>query len=140
MPYKDPAQQLAYQNAWMQRRRQEWIEENGPCVDCGSQEDLTVDHKDASEKITHRVWSWSQPRRDEELAKCVVRCESCHKVKTRLNRETGGGQSSASIEVAREIRRLYARGGVRQTDLARQFRISQRAVSDIITNRRWVEF
>ena len=33
-----------YQREWMQRRRQAWLAENGPCVRCGSWDRLEVDH------------------------------------------------------------------------------------------------
>ena len=56
-------------------------------MDCGTWENLQVDHVDARTKITHRVWFWSAKRREAELAKCVVRCDPCHRVKTALNHE-----------------------------------------------------
>lgn len=78
MPYKDKAVQSAWQNAWMKRRRQAWLDENGPCIDCGSDIDLEVHHKDPAQKIDHKVWSWREERRLAELAKCVVKCKKCH--------------------------------------------------------------
>jgi hypothetical protein len=87
MPYADPVQQRAYQNAWAQRRRREWIAEHGPCVDCGTWDALQVDHHDSATKVTHRVWTWAEARRLAELAKCVVRCISCHMAKTAANGE-----------------------------------------------------
>ena len=78
MPYKDKAVQRAWQNAWMKRRRQEWLDENGPCIDCGSDIDLEVHHVDPTTKIAHCVWSWREDRRLTELAKCVVKCKECH--------------------------------------------------------------
>lgn len=80
--YADKETQRAYQNAWMQQRRQDWLNERGPCVDCGSLNNLEVDHVDPTKKVTHRVWSWSEERRLAELEKCVPRCQSCHKSKT----------------------------------------------------------
>ena len=82
MPYKDKAIQNAYQNQRLKRRRIQWLVDNGPCVECGSWEELEVDHKDRSTKVDHKVWSWSQQRRDEELAKCQVLCKTCHRNKT----------------------------------------------------------
>lgn len=87
MPYTDQDEKRRYQREWLARRRSEWIEKNGPCIDCGSTEDLQVDHVDASTKVSHRVWSWSAERRKAELAKCVVRCERCHLKKTLRNQE-----------------------------------------------------
>lgn len=82
MPYRDPVQQRAYQREWMATRRKAWLDERGPCINCGSTQNLEVDHVNAVQKITHRVWSWSAERREAELNKCVVRCHDCHKKKT----------------------------------------------------------
>ena len=82
MPYADKDKQREYQRRWMKERRETWLNENGPCVDCGTWLDLEVDHVDPSRKVTHRVWSWSVERREKELAKCVVRCHPCHESKT----------------------------------------------------------
>jgi len=76
--YSDPAVQREYQRLWMAARRKEWFDANGPCIDCGSWDKLHADHVVKEDKVTHRVWSWTKKRRDEELAKCVVRCAGCH--------------------------------------------------------------
>jgi hypothetical protein len=86
MSYVDLLKQREYQRDWLRRNRNAWVSANGPCVDCGSTEDLQVDHVDRSLKVTHRVWSWALPRRLAELAKCVVRCKVCH---LRKSREVG---------------------------------------------------
>ena len=70
-----------YQLKWKAYRRNEWINKNGPCL-CGSWKDLEVDHVDPSTKVDHNVWSWSNERRSEELAKCQVLCKPCHMIKT----------------------------------------------------------
>lgn len=82
MAYKDPEVQRAYQREWMKRRRDEWIAQNGPCAQCGSQDRLQVDHLDPALKLSHRVWSWAKEKREAELAKCQVLCCSCHHAKT----------------------------------------------------------
>jgi hypothetical protein len=82
VPYKDPVRQRQYQTEWCRRRRRAWLAEHGPCVDCGTWDDLEVDHVDPSIKVSHRVWSWARARRDAELAKCVARCFPCHGKKT----------------------------------------------------------
>lgn len=82
MPYKDPEAQRAYQRQWTARRREEWLAEHGPCVQCGSSESLEIDHIDPNQKISHRVFSWNQQKRDAELTKCQVLCNTCHKRKT----------------------------------------------------------
>lgn len=82
MPYKDLRKQRAYQTNWTRQRRDEWLAANGPCRQCGSWDDLEVDHIDPNEKTSHRVWSWSKEKRDAELAKCQPLCACCHQAKT----------------------------------------------------------
>jgi 5-methylcytosine-specific restriction endonuclease McrA len=82
MSYKDRAKQRKYQKDWAKSRRRAWLEAHGPCVRCGSKKELTVDHVDPTKKCDHKVWSWSEERRNEELAKCQVLCKDCHKLKT----------------------------------------------------------
>ena len=79
MPYKDPEQQRKYQREWYARRRAAYFADKH-CVDCGSTEQLELDHV-RGKKITHRIWSWSKKRREAELKKCEVRCRVCHKAK-----------------------------------------------------------
>lgn len=81
MGYSDPAKQRAYAREWMRKRRAAFFD-GKQCVRCGSTERLELDHVDPLQKTTHCVWSWSQKRRDEELAKCQVLCHDCHFAKT----------------------------------------------------------
>lgn len=81
MPYASKEEQREYQRLWWNRRRSEWFADK-ICVDCGSKENLQLDHIDRSQKISHKIWSWSSERRQAELAKCCARCEECHKKKT----------------------------------------------------------
>lgn len=78
MPYKDKNKQNAYQLARMKARREKWIIENGPCKKCGSEDYLQMDHINPSQKVSHRIWSWSEARVLIELAKCQVLCRSCN--------------------------------------------------------------
>ena len=48
MPYKDPKKKREYQRRWVAARRTRWLEENGPCAECGLIEGLEVDHIDLS--------------------------------------------------------------------------------------------
>lgn len=82
MPYKDPAQQRAFQNQWAKNRRLVWLAQQGPCVSCGSIDSLEVDHRYRSSKVTHRVWTLTAKKRAAELAKCQPLCRPCHKAKT----------------------------------------------------------
>jgi hypothetical protein len=75
-----------YQREWVARKRRDWLEQNGPCVKCGSADRLEIDHKDPTTKVTNSVWSWSAARQAEELSKCQVLCYECHKQKTKIDR------------------------------------------------------
>jgi hypothetical protein len=72
---------------------------------CGSTSSLELDHIDRNTKVTHRIWSWSEARRNEEIAKCQILCEDCHQSKTvqqlsELN----------SLELVHGTRRGYDKG------------------------------
>lgn len=95
MPYKDKARQSAYQVQYADRRRQEWIAANGPCCRCGNADRLEVDHIEPNKKVSHRVWFWSEERRNAELDKCQVLCYECHLNKTLAQRpSTEHGRSA----------------------------------------------
>jgi 5-methylcytosine-specific restriction endonuclease McrA len=88
MSYKDKEKQRAFQNAWIKKRRNDWImSQGGVCVQCGGTDRLEVDHVDpALKSINPRsLWGMSltNPRRIAELALCQVLCNSCHSAKTR---------------------------------------------------------
>jgi hypothetical protein len=76
--HHDPDVMRAYKREWHARRRREWMEGKS-CEWCRSSERLEIDHIDPELKASNRIWSWSKPRRDAELAKCRVLCYSCHK-------------------------------------------------------------
>jgi len=81
MPYIDPIRQRKYQREWKNRRRREWLHEHGPCHRCSTWKHLEIDHRERDSKITHRLWSWSRVRREQELVKCQVLCHACHRRK-----------------------------------------------------------
>jgi hypothetical protein len=78
MGFRDKEKQCDYQRQWMKRRREEWMENHPLCIRCGSSKNLVVHHVNPSEKIDHKVWSWSEDRRNKELEKCIVICAKCH--------------------------------------------------------------
>lgn len=123
----------AYQLQWMQNRRQSWIDENGPCVDCGSTENLEVDHVDAKTKQYNpaRIWSRRKEIRDAELSKCVVRCYSCHKAKTLTE------SPKITIDIANEIRDEYSRGNQTHRKLAEKYNLSYAMIGSIIRYECW---
>jgi len=88
----------------MKNRRKEWLKKNGPCVKCGSDNDLQVDHVDPRKKFTHRIWSYRIEIREEELRKCQVLCHPCHQEKS------ANYLASFGAEEAKEIKRLAKKG------------------------------
>jgi len=86
----------AYQRKWIAARRVAFFQDKR-CVQCGGTERLELDHIDPARKITHNIWSWSQPRRETELQKCRVLCEGCHEKRTteqKQERQTGKSLSA----------------------------------------------
>jgi hypothetical protein len=83
MPYADRTKQIEYQRKWMARRRQRFMATLGPCVQCGSTENLELHHVDRATKTEHKIWSWSPARLRREMKKCVALCRKCHKEETR---------------------------------------------------------
>ena len=73
------------------RRRTRWLESHGPCQRCGSWHNLQVHHRDQTQKVSHRIWTWSPARRATELAKCEPMCRGCHiAIHALLNRKPHG--------------------------------------------------
>lgn len=104
MPYADPEKQREFQRKRVARIRAEWLAAHGPCCKCGSWEEIEVDHKSREEKVTHRVWSWAESRRLEELSKCQILCCVCHKAKTK---------SEFTVEYAHGSDGMYSKRGCR---------------------------
>jgi hypothetical protein len=117
MPYKDPERRREYQREWCARRRSAWLD-GKYCVDCGATDNLEVDHVNPQAKVSHRIWSWSQERRERELRLCVVRCEVCHRERhadlwtqhgTRKRYEKGCRCNLCKLAASNRARREYAR-------------------------------
>lgn len=86
MPYKNKEKQREYQRRWIKKRREEYFK-NKFCVVCGSIENLELDHIYNVLKVSHRIWSWSEERRLNELDVCQVLCKDCHNKKTIAHRQ-----------------------------------------------------
>ena len=89
VPYVDHVKQATYQREWLAERRSRAIQSlGGHCASCGAVDGLQLDHVDPATKhktsgITSAVvWSWSWSRIQEELSKCQLLCDGCHKKKT----------------------------------------------------------
>jgi hypothetical protein len=82
------------------KRRASAIEQlGGKCVDCGSVEELELDHADHTTKVFNyakALSGWSEARVQDELKKAVLRCKDHHRLKTTLERgQTPGGRHGA---------------------------------------------
>lgn len=81
MVYKDRNKRREYQREWVAKRRSTWFSDKS-CVWCGATDELELDHISRQDKISHKIWSWSEERRIKELEKCQVLCKTCHRKKT----------------------------------------------------------
>lgn len=137
VPYLNPEDHNRCQRELVARRRALWFAENGPCVDCGSWSDLELDHVDAAQKVSHRLWSWAEERRNLELAKCRPRCHACH-VKKRLGsmeHSHGEGRPDAKLTelIVREIRASSEPSRV----LAERYGVHQRIIQKVRKRDLW---
>jgi hypothetical protein len=66
---------------WIAKRRCDYFKDK-KCAFCGSVEKLELHHLDPTKKEASAVWSWSEEHRNNELDKCIVLCETCHKIET----------------------------------------------------------
>lgn len=81
MPYKDKEKQKEFQRKWVAKRRYEFFKDK-TCTVCGSDKELQLDHVDPNTKSSHKIWSWKEDKRNNELEKCQILCIACHKKKT----------------------------------------------------------
>lgn len=69
--------------SWVANRREHYIALfGGKCCKCGSTESLQFDHIDRTQKISHRIFSYSHESIQLELSKCQLLCSKCHVIKT----------------------------------------------------------
>lgn len=129
MSFADKNVQREYQRLWVANRREKFFFDKS-CVDCGSVSNLELDHINPEEKISHRIWSWSEERLQKEIVKCQVLCQPCHIKKTNKDLFQGhivhgelyrGYRNGCRCDLCREARkidsRLY-RGSIAQEDRA----------------------
>lgn len=102
----------------------------GVCVDCGATKSLEFDHEDRSTKSfdVSKLWSTSRERFLAELEKCVLRCSTCHQLKSIVERgqtparDTHGTLSSyryCRCQLCKEAKRKHNREySARQARLA----------------------
>ena len=99
-----------------------------------------MDHADASTRVAYptQVWSWSRARREVELAKCVVRCHTCHVTKSRIAGDLSlkgirNGNAKLTVEQVREIRASPQSTRI----LADAFDMSHAQIWRIRTRKKW---
>ena len=90
----------------VQARRLKWIADNGPCVKCGTWNNLEVDHIDPSTKEykINKLWQRSQEIRDYELAKCQALCNTCHIQKSTLEQKSANPVNHGSYKSYRKYK------------------------------------
>jgi hypothetical protein len=139
MPIKDPEARRRYQREWKARRVRElkgaWMAANGPCVDCGSWDQLELDHVDPSTKVSHRIWSWSDEHRAAELEKCAPRCRVCHARKSAT--ECAFGVDNGAAKLTPEIVTAIRESPESTQALARRFGVARNTVWLARTRQTW---
>lgn len=76
MPLATKEKQLAYQSAWLKKRRDEWVaSKGGLCSKCGSGDRVVVVIPDSTR---HSVWSWKAEKRAEMLRNAFLLCFRCN--------------------------------------------------------------
>lgn len=90
----------------VQARRLKWIADNGPCVKCGTWDNIEIDHIDPSTKEYEIdiVWRRSQQIRDYELAKCQALCKPCHIEKTTIEQKNAKPVTHGSYKSYRKYK------------------------------------
>jgi len=83
--YKDKIKQREYCRKWVENRRKDFFKDK-LCHACNYKKKLELHHLNPEEKISHKIWSWSKEKREEEIKKCVILCYDCHKVVTSMQR------------------------------------------------------
>jgi hypothetical protein len=59
-------------------RKNAYLQIHGPCIKCGSWENLEFHHRDPKTKIRTICWSWKTAILLAEIAKCDILCRMCH--------------------------------------------------------------
>lgn len=146
LPVKDRVAYNEYMRKYMlaryHRRRAAAVERlGGKCVDCGSTELLEIDHVDPSAKafdIGRALATWAEDRLRAEIAKCALRCDECHKAKSRVEMATRPKRTLSANQVS-EIRARYKpydkTNGA--TALAAEFNVSRQTIENAIHHRTW---
>ncbi len=144
MPFTSIKEQRKYQREWMQARRSEWVKAHGPCQECGSAENLEIDHIDPFSKLIKpgQIWGRRKKVREAELAKCQVLCNECHAKKSvidliaRSSRGENRPSSKLTNEQVIEIRMKRLQGETYRL-LAECYQVHFTTIGQICRRERW---
>jgi hypothetical protein len=146
MPYKDREKQLAFQNHFMRKRRDEYLRANGPC-ECGATESLTLLKRKAGSNASSHVWSLTEKRRAAALSRYLVCCRPCAKKErsARLRERYLGKPGTAGAlhlnhsDVWAIRGRLLGKETIRE--ISRAYGLNHRTICDIKVGKiwRWLE-
>lgn len=134
MPYKDPTRRREYSRQWIADRRASWFA-GKICALCGGMQDLELDHTDPTTKVSHRIWSWSEARREAELAKCRVLCKACHGKKSATEVSRGEELPQARLKEA-DVRMILA-SSLSYAVLAAQYGVDKVTIGKIKRGEKW---
>ena len=102
-------------------RRLYWVEEKGgQCIKCGSKENLEFDHIDPKTKKYKIANNFHRHDIEEEMSKCQLLCNPCHREKTSMeNSPYGHGEGLKGIRSCKcvpcsEKRKAYNRESMRK--------------------------
>ena len=131
------------------KRRAEVVEIlGGKCESCGTTENLEVDHIDPNEKtlniakVLHGT-KWELIK--EELTKCQLLCNTCHRKKSKKDGSTfknvakGEHVNHAKLkaEDVLNIREKYETGNYSQRQLAIMYNVNRSAIHQIVNRITW---
>lgn len=145
---KDREYHRKYSIDYYYRKRAELIVLlGGKCCNCGSVDNLEFDHRDPATKLfaISDLMSYAWVKVLDEVKKCQLLCQSCHKAKTILNRDhdlnrpRGEDVKSAVLttELVVEIKTLRNQGKT-LNELMRYFPlINKSTLHAVISDRSW---
>jgi len=139
MPMKTKEEQREYQRQWIKQRRDAFFA-NKVCIQCGSTEKLELDHINNRLKVSHRIWSWSQIRREVEIAKCQILCHACHLGKTVTNQEKPFGERIGNSKLTEEQVQdilVLLRQNIPHRIIAKKFGVVCSTITNINTGKGW---
>lgn len=118
-------------------QRKEYLLKNGPCKRCGSTENLELDHIDPKSKsfMTSHIFLRSKKIRDNELKKCQILCQECHKAKTLEDR-------GLKILTRDKVHYVWfcVSWGISRNEIAKQLQRAKGSISDIIGFRSYSKY